>query len=282
VSTLGLPPRPDHPQDGGRGLLLALGAHGLLVWALAYGVHWRSSETGAVAEAELWAAVPQAAAPRAEVPPPPPPPAPAPQAKTAEPVEPPKVDREAEIAEQRERRRQEQLRKDAEQTEQQQRLREQRRIKELEKLEAKRKQDEAQKAEQKAEREAKLDAERREKQRQDNLRRIQGLAGGSGAPESSGAAAQSSGPSAGYAAKVMERVRPNLRPPKTFPRELVTDIAVVCAADGQIIAATIKRSSGNPEWDEWARRAVLASVSMPRDTNGRVPPDLVIGIRPID
>ena len=58
------PLRPRRPGGMGRGAMLALVVHlGLLV-ALAFGVSWRSSEpTGATAE--LWAAVPQVAAPAA-------------------------------------------------------------------------------------------------------------------------------------------------------------------------------------------------------------------------
>src|SRR5438105_9726036 len=73
-----LMPRP--PDGIGPGLVLALVAHLALVIALAFAVHWRASEPEGV-EAELWAAVPQIAAPRAVEPepaikpePPPPPP----------------------------------------------------------------------------------------------------------------------------------------------------------------------------------------------------------------
>ncbi len=70
------------PTDGiGRGALLALGVHGLLVLALAAAVNWRSQKPQTFS-AELWAAVPQMAAPRAVEPTPvapPPPPAPAPK-----------------------------------------------------------------------------------------------------------------------------------------------------------------------------------------------------------
>ena len=55
-------PRP--PPGRGLGLGLALLAHVLLIAALAFGVHWRNSEPPQTA-AELWSAVPQAAAPRA-------------------------------------------------------------------------------------------------------------------------------------------------------------------------------------------------------------------------
>jgi len=55
--------RPQSPGGMGRGALLALGVHGLLVVALALSVHWRS-QTPQTFSAELWAATPQVAAPR--------------------------------------------------------------------------------------------------------------------------------------------------------------------------------------------------------------------------
>src|SRR5688500_5596296 len=77
-----LMPRP--PGGTGPGLMLALLVHGLLLLAIAFGVRWRASapEGGT---AELWAAVPQIAAPQpvqpepvpVPRPEPPPPPKPA-------------------------------------------------------------------------------------------------------------------------------------------------------------------------------------------------------------
>ena len=91
-----MPPAPDRR---GRGLLLALLMHVLLVAGLAIGVNWKSSEPDAV-EAELWAAVPQAAAPAPE---PEPPPKPVVEDKPVppqppQPVERQEPDRSAEIA----------------------------------------------------------------------------------------------------------------------------------------------------------------------------------------
>ena len=57
------------------GLALAIAAHVLLIVAIAWSVHWKSSEPEGV-EAELWAAVPQTAAPRVEAPQPQPQPQP--------------------------------------------------------------------------------------------------------------------------------------------------------------------------------------------------------------
>ena len=66
------PLRPDQPVGLWRGIGLAVLAHGLLLLMLKAGLDWRSHAEPAL-EAEIWAAVPQAAAPRAEEPPQPPP-----------------------------------------------------------------------------------------------------------------------------------------------------------------------------------------------------------------
>jgi len=71
------PLMPRTPRGLGSGLALALLAHALLIAGLAYSVDWRTREPASV-EAELWAAVPQLAAPRAT--------APAPQMPTPAPV----------------------------------------------------------------------------------------------------------------------------------------------------------------------------------------------------
>jgi len=52
-----------------RALLLALIAHALLVAALTWGVNWRRQAELTPAEAELWASVPVAAAPKLQEPP---------------------------------------------------------------------------------------------------------------------------------------------------------------------------------------------------------------------
>ena len=93
------------PPETGRGpaLGLALLAHLLLVGALAWGVAWKRDDAVLSAEAELWAATPQQAAPRAEEAPPPPPPPPAPVARPAPP--PPPAVRDADIAIEKEKKR---------------------------------------------------------------------------------------------------------------------------------------------------------------------------------
>src|SRR5262249_14454178 len=70
--------RPPRPERLGAGTTLSLAAHVALVGALWWGVHWRTAPTEAGTTAELWAAVPEIAAPPPTVQPEaPPPPAPA-------------------------------------------------------------------------------------------------------------------------------------------------------------------------------------------------------------
>jgi colicin import membrane protein len=73
-----------------RAVILALIAHALLLAALTWGVHWKRDDTIVTAQAELWSAVPQTAAPKPVVvaPAPPAPPAPPPVRAKPEPAVP--------------------------------------------------------------------------------------------------------------------------------------------------------------------------------------------------
>ena len=280
-----LPWRPSQTDGLGRGVGLALLAHAMLLVALKFGLDWRTQTQEPAFEAELWATVPRAAAPPLETLPPPeatPTPAPTQPAPDEAALQ---AQREADIRLEKERERAELARQEKARREREAKAREERL--QAEKIKREKAQQEKARAEQEKieqARDAKRQQERadaqREKLRQEQLRRIQGMAGGTGGPQATGNAEVNAGPSASYAGRVMARVRPNIRPPKDFPRELVTDVLVRCASDGTILSATIRRSSGNAEWDEWALRAVLATATLPRDTNGTVPKEMVIGIRP--
>lgn len=281
MNAAALPLRPSHPHDGGRGLLLALGAHGVLLWALAAGVNWHSQQDDRVAEAELWALVPQAAAPRAEEPPPPTEVAPANRPTPAPPQA--QIDREADLAAEREReRRKRELARQAEEEEARLRKERERRAQEQKaKQEADKKAADKKAAAERAERAAaekaaKAEDARREAQRKENLRRIQGLAGGTGAPGSSGTAAQSAGPSAGYAGRIMARIKPNITFTEALSQRLVTEVRVRCAPDGLIIGRRVTKSSGNTAWDDAVLKAIDKTERIPRDTDGRVPAEFPI------
>jgi colicin import membrane protein len=248
--------------------VLALLVHAGLLLALALGVSWRASEpTGATAE--LWAAVPEFAAPAA-VPPPqasPPPPQPVVKAPPKPEVEP---SRDAEIAIEKARR---------------EREREKEREKEREaKAEAEKKRQQAAQEEQRrkllAEKADKAEAERLEKMRQDNLKRIQGQAGATGGPTATGTAARDAGPSASYAGRIIARVKPNIVFTDAITGKPMASVEVRAAPDGTIIGKRLIKSSGNKDWDEAVLRAIDRTEVLPRDTDGRVPSPIAIGFTP--
>jgi colicin import membrane protein len=253
--------------------MLALLVHVGLVVALAFGVSWRSSEpTGA--SAELWAAVPEFAAPSAVAPPPEPVAVPTPKVEVPPPAPLPEV-READIA--LEKAKADKVRRDAEERESRQ------------KAEAKKQHDEQDRIERETAAKAaqaraeKAEAERVAKLREDQLKRIQGQAGvvgGTGAPNAAGTAQRDAGPSAGYAGRIVARVKPNIVLTESVPSTLRAEVEVRCAPDGTIIGRRLVKSSGNKDWDDAVLRALDRTEVLPRDTDGRVPAVMTIGFTP--
>jgi colicin import membrane protein len=280
---------PPNAPGMARGLLFAIAAHGLLLAALSAGVSWRTDPLPAF-EAELWSAVPQAAAPREELPPPAPPEAePLPLPKPA-PVEDLQALRDADIAiaKARDEKKREALRlaeleaarKKAALKEQAAEREKQAKIKQ-DKLDAKLKQEKQDKLAKEAE--AKLQAKADAKlaaQRQDNLRRIQGMAGASGGANATGNALQSSGPSASYGGRIKARIRPNIIYTESGSANPVAEVEVRTAPDGTIISRKLLKPSGDAEWDKAVLRAIDKTELLPRDVDGRVPALLVISFKP--
>ena len=280
------PLRPQRPSGLRRGALLAVVIHGGLVVALAVGVSWRSREpTGATAE--LWAAVPEFAAPAPVAPPPPvptpaPPPAPAPQpVAKPEPTVDPAATRDAEIAVEKARRERElereRERKAKSEAEKKRLLAEQ---------VVKRKNEEAEAAQrnkllaEKAEKAEKAEQARLEKLREDNLKRIQGQAGATGAPSATGTAQRDAGPSAGYAGRIVAHVRRHIIFTDAIVGKPTASVEVRTAPDGTIVGRRLIKSSGNKDWDEAVLRALERAESLPRDTDGRVPSPMTIDFTP--
>lgn len=268
-----------------RALLLAIVAHALLMVALTAGLSWQREAELVSAEAELWSAVPTEAAPRLVEPPPPPP---TPPARTVEPPEPRLTD--ADIAIERERLRRQQDKERALKLKELQ----QQRLAQLE-LEKKREQekrnkekklaDDKRQAEQDAKRKETLAAQekakRLEAQRQENIKRLTGLANATGSSSATGTAAQASGPSASYGAKLEARIRPNI----VFSDEVAGNPRAVvlfnAAPDGTIVGKPrLKTPSGHKSWDDAVLRAIEKTESIPRDLDGRVPPLIEMGFTP--
>ena len=301
---------PPRPPGRMRAIALAVLAHAVLVIALTWGVNWKSTSDQPAVEAELWAAVPQQAAPRAEAPPPPPAPEPRPQPAPAPPppapppprqVEP--DTRDADIALQQQKKREDELKKKRElQLEREKRERERKEDERRDRLEQEKK--ERQLAQQKAEREKaeKAEQEKQKKLAEDkrrkaeeardakeadarhqaNVRRMQGLAGATGGETATGTALRSAGPSGSYGGKVAATVKPNIVYPDQVDGNPRAEVEVRAAPDGTIVGARITQSSGNKAWDDAVIRALQRTETLPRDVDGRVPSSLVIGFRPKD
>lgn len=256
-----------------RSLLLALLAHGLLMAALTWGISWNREAPLVTVEAELWSALPVQAAPPEVLPPPAPvapEPLPPPVLKPAPTV--PEVD----INLEREKEKKAKLEKD-------------RLEKEKLALEKKRQQEKLE-AEKKKELQAKVtekikaaeEAKQAEKRRQENIQRMTGLAGATGAANATGSAQRASAPSASYAGRIVARVKPNIVFTEDTSGNPSAEVEVRTAPDGTIVGRRLLKTSGSPAWDEAVLKAIDKTEILPRDTDGRVPPNLVITFRPRD
>lgn len=287
-----------NPPSGGRWhgpLGWALGVHGLLVLALTWGVGWQT-DTVVVAEAELWSRLPLVAAPRLVAPEPTPTPAPTPTPRTAEPppTDTSETRRDADIAlaQQQKQAREEKVRqqallREAEQKRREQLAREQAAKDKLAREQAEKAKSQqakaAQAAREKADKAAtaKLEAQL-EADRKKNMERMMGQLGATGGPRSTGQAQQSSGPSAGYAGKLVARIRPNIVFTDAVPGNPRAEVEVKTLPDGTILGSRLLQSSGHPAWDNAVLRAVERTGKLPQDENGRVPGTLILGFRPQD
>ncbi|GER16831.1 cell envelope integrity protein TolA [Variovorax boronicumulans] len=293
------------PQRGTpRAVALALIAHALLIAALTWGVRWRSEADDGAVDAELWSTTVMQAAPRLSVPEPPapvpapPPPAPAPPPPPPPAVKPPEpapapapdiaLEREKKLKEQKA-----QKERELEQQRVQQQKKKELEAKERAEDEAERKKEQQKKlAEQKKQQEteakqaeakkAEAAAKQAAADRAATLKRMQGLAGASGSDDAKGNAQRSSGPSSGYAGRIAAAVRPNI----TFPDadsvngNPEAEFEVRLAPDGTIVGVKLAKSSGLPAWDEAAERGLRKTDKLPRDTDGRIFPSLIVTLKP--
>lgn len=309
---------PPPPHGTGRSLTFSLIVHGLLLIALTAGINWRSDSLST--EAELWSAVPQAAAPKlVEVEPAPPPPPPPPPKPLVKPTAPPAPDREAEIALAKKRKQEDEQKKlEAKREEERRKLDElkkaeekkQKELKDKLKAEEEKRKLDAQKEKERKEREKEKEQkekERRDKDakkqqdqkdskqaaeeakkleaiRRDNLKRIQGLAGATGDENATGTALKASGPSDSYAGRIRARVKPNISfNPADVSGNPEVRVLVRCAPDGTILVPLkITQSSGNATWDDAVVRALMKTEVIPKDTDGRLHCPLDMGFRPKD
>ena len=270
------------PQPGlVRAFALAILAHLLLMIALTWGIRWNRESENAVAEAELWSSVPQQAAPKlVEQPPPPPPP---PEPKVVTPPPPPPAPSQADIAIEREKKKQELAEKLRQELEKQKKLEARKKLEEQKRelLAQKKEAEERQKREEQA-KEAKLRAKQRDEDkklaalRAEQMKRIQGLAGATGAEESRGTALRSAGPSDSYAGRIRARVKPNIVFTDEVAGNPTAEVEVRMAPDGTITSRKIAKPSGVKSWDDAVLRALDKTEVLPRDVDGRVHTPLVL------
>jgi colicin import membrane protein len=281
---------PPTPGGTAQGAALSVLVHGGLVAALAWGVAWRAPPPVTVS-AELWAAVPQQAAPPAEQAPPPAP-APAPLSPPAPPAPPPAPapappppPKEADIALEKAKQQKAQQDKAAEKAEKAEKAA---RDKALKAEKDKADKDKAAKEKQAREaaqrkREEEAEEKRLAQQREENLKRMMGqIPTGSGAPGSRGTAAVDAAPSRSYAGLIVRAVKPNIVLTEVVTGNPEAVIEVRAAPTGTIIGRRLVKSSGSKEWDEAVLRAIDRTGSLPKDTDGRVPGTVEIVFRPKD
>jgi len=258
-----------------RSVALALLAHGLLLVALTLGVQWKRQAPATVsAQAELWAQVPQEAAPKPVEVPPAPAPAPAAPPPPAE-AEPPKVDIARE--QDKERKRLQQEKEVARQREERQKLE---KLKQDKLAQDRQRAEERQRAD--AQRKAAEEEKRSEALRQENMKRIAGMAGATGATGATGTAQQSAGPSPSYGGRIRGKIRPNIVFTEDISGNPSAEVEVRCSPDGTILSRKLVKSSGVKAWDDAVLKAIDKTETLPRDVDGRVPSPLVISFRPKD
>ncbi|MBS0444359.1 MAG: cell envelope integrity protein TolA [Proteobacteria bacterium] len=287
---------PRRPRGLGLGFVLAVLAHVLLILALAFGVNWHSRQVQGV-EAELWAAVPQfAAPPRQAAPEPAPvvkPPAPAPEPPKSVP-RPEPVQPDPQIAIEKAKKEQAQLREQQAREEEQKRQQklERDRQEQQQREQAKRDQDkrdqEKREAAEKQQRE--LQEKKREQQdlaaqkaaRDAQLKRMMNQVEGNGGPTSTGNAARTAGPSANYAGRVAAYLRPEIKfDPASIQGNPDAVVEVRVTPDGRILSRRLVKSSGVPAYDDAVLRALDIKGSLPPDVNG-LPPLFELTFRPRD
>jgi colicin import membrane protein len=295
-----------------RALGFALFVHALLLIALTAGIQWQK-DIAPTFQAELFATVPVAAAPKAvEVPPepeePPSQPTPAPVVKPApEPVQ----NKDADIAIAKRKKEEERKQKEAEKL----RLEELRKQEEAKKVAEEKRKLEAQREQEKKEKELKekelqkqkeqkqkdlKEKERKEKElqdkdaqkkkdaedakklealRKDNLKRMKGLANASGDSSATGTALKSAGPSDSYGGRIQAALYPKI----TFSGDpsipYTVDVEVKCAPNGSIVGTprVVKPSASNA-WDDAVTKAFIKLETLPRDKDGSVHCPLIVTV----
>lgn len=285
------------PRTGGllRALGLAIIAHIVLLVALTMGVQWKTDPVQQAFEAELWSSVPTEAAP-----PPPPPPVPVPEPEPqpeVKPVPPPPPDAalkaQADIALAKEKaklEKEKELKRQAlekeqklakEKLEKEKQDKEKQRLAQLEKdKQDKLKKEQADKDKLKKEQmdkaaQAKQDQANATKVHDEQLKRIEKLAG-NGAPNSNSTSAEAKALSNSYKGRIKALVKRFHTYTDAVVGNPITEVEVQTSPDGTIIGRKITKSSGIKAWDDSVLNALDKAERLPLDENGRSPSPITI------
>jgi colicin import membrane protein len=245
-------------------LVLALMVHALLIAALTFSVQWKHQTDTPAIETELWASVPSLAAPKAQaLPEPAPVIQPKPTVVTPPPA--PEADDALIVLERRKKR----------ETQRAQALvqEEKEKVKRLA-AEQTAKADKTKEAAAKKEADAEHDKQ---------VKRLQAMAGASGDASATGATKQSSGPSASYGNRIAALIKRNSVFSENIPGNPEAEVEFRTAPDGSIVGTPkLTKSSGFKAWDDAVINAILKTEKIPRDSDGRVPPVIILGFTPKD
>lgn len=251
--------RPRSSESPWAGGALAALAHLLLIAALTLGVSWRIHQPEG-GEAELWSAVPQAAAPAPAEAPPPPPPPPVQAQPQPQPVEP---EPQAQIAEEKPKPPPKPVKKKPEPP------------KPVPKPAVKPAPAAAKPA---------APAQTLKSGRDDLLARLNRELGSNGAAQANSGrqVGASSGLSSAYKGRLMARIRPNIVLPGMINGNPEAVVTVVTDATGRIVSQRLTQSSGVALWDAAVQRAIERTEVLPLDENGRIPNPLELSFKPRD
>ena len=113
---------------------------------------------------------------------------------------------------------------------------------------------------------------------------MQGLAGASGAPDATGNALRSSGPSASYGQRLSALFKRNISfpNPETISGNPKAVVEVRVGPSGYLLNSRLVKPSGVPAWDDAVMRAVEKTERIPADENGRYVSQFLVEFGPKD
>ncbi len=311
---------PPQENRQGLSFALAFLAHVLLLVALTWGISWHQEAILESSTAELWSSAPNLTAPTPEPEQPIEETKPVARVKTPPPAPSkisPDALKEAQLAVEKLKKKQEEEKKEKEHLAQmaleKQRLKEleKKKQKELELEKAKKAEEDKQKLAKEREKAKKeppkidpkelakqqaKEAKEMEQRRMEDLNRVQkslsNASSATGVGQNTGTASASNlslgsgsgnAMSANYAGKIVELIKKNMGVRKEFSGNPSAEVQVNCAPDGTITTSQLTKKSGNAEWDEVVLTAIertRATSKIPKDIDGRVPPTMIIVIKP--